>query len=79
MLVSRGKSFPKIHDLLELSTLCEKAGILLAVDTLLLHNLTIYAVQVRYPGDDPTLEEAKEAVPTAKFIRKLSRKFLGVE
>lgn len=35
------------------------------------------AVRRRYPGDQPTLEEAKEAIKIAGTIRKFSRNFLG--
>ncbi|GEM_PF-2324285 len=30
------------------------------------------------PGDDPTLDEARLAVETARSLRKLARRFLGL-
>jgi hypothetical protein len=41
-----------------------------------LERLNAYAVQVRYPGDDPTLEEAREAVEIAQAVRRWARSVL---
>jgi hypothetical protein len=38
-----------------------------------LERLNAYAVQVRYPGDDPTLEEAQEALEIAQGVRRWVR------
>lgn len=38
-----------------------------------LERLNAYAVQVRYPGDDPTLDEAREAVEIAQAVRRWTR------
>jgi hypothetical protein len=38
-----------------------------------LDRLNGYAVQVRYLGDDPTLEEAQEAVAIAQAVRRWVR------
>jgi hypothetical protein len=38
--------------------------------------LTQYAVQTRYPGDDPTPEEAKRALEIAKAVRKYAKPLL---
>jgi hypothetical protein len=40
--------------------------------------LSAYAVRVRYPGDDPSPEEAREAVEIAKAVRRMARTWLGV-
>ena len=56
-----------------LSNLCSNAGIFLEIDPKLLNSLTDYAVRTRYPGPEPILEDAKEAVATAKLIRNFSR------
>jgi len=53
-------------------------GIILGISSTVLDKASLYAVMVRYPGDQPTLEEAKEAVETAKLVRKFSRKQLGL-
>lgn len=79
LLVTHGKRFPKIHDLLEISKICERAGILVPISEDALDNLTKYAVQTRYPGNDPTVQEAREALETAKAVRKFAREFLNVK
>ncbi|MGB0383842.1 MAG: HEPN domain-containing protein [Ardenticatenaceae bacterium] len=79
ILVSRHHAFPKTHDLRLLENLCTSAGILVPVDNALLDTLSSYAVRVRYPGDDPTLDEAKEAQKIAKAVRRFVRKLLGLK
>lgn len=78
MLVARKEKFPKIHDLVKINALCEAAGILTGFSDSDLVTLSAYAVETRYPGDIPTLEEAREALETVKAVRKFSRKFLGI-
>jgi HEPN domain-containing protein len=78
VLIRQGQPFPKTHDLLTLDTLCVQAGILLGFTPAQLGTLSSFAVQVRYPGDNPTLEEAREAVKVAKTVRRLIRKWLGL-
>jgi len=77
-LVARGQAFPKVHDLPTLSTLCEQAGILLGFGSVHLHVLSAYAVRVRYPGDDPTPDEARQAVEIAKSVRRFVRRWLNL-
>jgi HEPN domain-containing protein len=79
MLVVGKHEFPKTHDLLLLNDLCGKAGIFLGIDLKDFHTLSDYAVRVRYPGEDPTPDEAREAFAIAKSARRFARKFLGVE
>lgn len=50
----------------------------MALDPKQLTILTDYAIRVRYPGDDPTAEEARDAVAIAKTVRRLARDFLGL-
>jgi HEPN domain-containing protein len=78
LLVSRKKGFPMTHDLLVLNDLCSRAGIFLEIEPKLLNSLTDYAVRTRYPGEGPTVEDAKEAMESTKLIRKFSRIFLGL-
>jgi len=78
LLVSRKKGFPMTHDLLVLNDLCSRAGIFLEIDPRLLNSLTDYAVRTRYPGEGPTMADAKEAMEIAKRIRNFSRSFLGM-
>ena len=78
ILVAHGQEFPKVHDLLALNTLCVQAGILTGFDPARLDVLSAYAVRIRDPGDDPTAEEARQAVQIAKSVRKLARDWLGL-
>ena len=78
-LLAKGQAFPRTHDLLALSDLCTQAGLLLEIDADLLDTLSSYAVKVRYPGADPTTEEARHALEIAKVVRRLVRKLLGLK
>lgn len=78
ILVAREQPFPKVHDLLTLNTLCEQAGLLTGFDPAQLDLLSAYAVRVRYPGENPTLDEARQAVSIAKSVRRIARKWLGL-
>ncbi|MBX3002224.1 MAG: HEPN domain-containing protein [Caldilineaceae bacterium] len=73
LLVSGGAEFPKTHDLLLLNSLCEQIGILVAVDAKPLNTLSDYAVRVRYPGEEPTPEDARDAYKTAQVVRRFAR------
>jgi HEPN domain-containing protein len=78
LLVSKKAGFPMTHDLLLLSNLCSSAGIFLEIDAKLLNILTDFAVRTRYPGEEPTLNDAKDAIEITKLIRGFARKFLGL-
>jgi HEPN domain-containing protein len=78
MLVFRGVVVPRTHDLIRLSELCASVGILVAVDLKNLNTLSEYAIAARYPGDAPTIEEARDALTVAKAVRRFSRKYLGL-
>jgi HEPN domain-containing protein len=79
MLVARSKPFPKTHDLIQLSGLCAQAGILVEIDNKRLNTLSDHAVRVRYPGANPSVQDARAALETAKAVRKFARKFLNVK
>lgn len=79
MLVARNQKFPKIHDLVRLNAMCEIAGILTGFANTDLVMLSEYAIRTRYPGNQPTQEEAREALQLAKAIRKFARKFLNLK
>jgi hypothetical protein len=70
--------FSKTHDLLILHTLCADAGILTGFTKEDLGRLSAYAVRTRYPGNQPVVEEAKDALDIALNIRKFARTFLGL-
>jgi len=78
LLLSKGADFPKTHDLLMLNNLCSAVGIFLEIAPKLLNTLTDYAVRTRYPGEGPTLEDAKEAMVITKSVRSFARSFLGL-
>jgi HEPN domain-containing protein len=79
LLLLKGVDFPKTHDLPTLNTMCNKVGILTGFLLQELVDLTEYAIRRRYPGNEPTLEEAKDAIEIANNIRKFSRKHLGLK
>jgi HEPN domain-containing protein len=78
LLVSQGVIVSKVHDLLLLNDQCIRAGVLLGIDAKKLNTLSDYAVRVRYPGDDPTPDEAREAVEIAKVVRRFARVLLDI-
>ncbi len=79
LLLSRQVIFPKTHDLLTLNTLCEQNRILTGFSPDDLTFLTDCAVTVRYPGAEPTLEEARQALEVARAVRAFVRRFLGLK
>lgn len=78
LLLLHQSQFAKTHDLVALQGQCEQAGVIVSIETRLLNDLTEYAVRTRYPGDLPSPEEAQSAYQTAKLVRKLVRKHLGI-
>jgi HEPN domain-containing protein len=78
LLVAEGKLFPKIHDLVALNDLCKQNGVILGVNEDIIRNLTAYAVEIRYPGEQPTFDEAADAVKTARNVRLTARKLLKI-
>jgi HEPN domain-containing protein len=76
ILVLRGQSFPRTHDLVALADLCENNGSFLPIEADDLEKLSSFAVAVRYPGTLPTVEEAKEALEIARKVRKFGRKLI---
>lgn len=77
MLVAKEVEFPKTHDLLILDTLCNKAGILTGFTKEDLGRLSGYAVHTRYPGNQPTVEEAREALEIVSNVRRFARSYVG--
>ena len=56
-----------------------KVDIRVAVDVKLLNTLSDHAVRSRYPGDAPTLEDAREALEIAKAVRRFTRQYFGLK
>jgi HEPN domain-containing protein len=69
ILIAQDIEFPKTHDLLILNTLCVDAGILTGFTREDLGKLSGYAVHTRYPGNQPTPEQAQEALEITMAIR----------
>lgn len=68
--------FPKTHDLLVLRDLVEKTGIKVPIEAKQLQILSDYAVWTRYPGEDPTADDAIESLEIAKQVRRFARRLL---
>ena len=77
LLVARGQPFPRTHDVVALSDLCHQSGVIISLELESLERLAAYAVQIRYPGEDPSVEEAKEALQVAIGVRRVARKWLA--
>ncbi|HEX5809315.1 MAG TPA: HEPN domain-containing protein [Anaerolineales bacterium] len=79
LLLFKDQEFPKVHDLNTLDDLCSGIGIFLGMDKTDLARLSAYAVMSRYPGEEPALDEAREAIETAKTVRRFARSYLGLK
>lgn len=77
-LVSRGQGFPKTHELPDLANLLDSIGIFVPIERPRLEALTKYAVATRYPGHEPTPEEAREALTDGRTVRRFVRRLLGI-
>ena len=79
-LVHHNRPFRKTHDIAELLHLCSKVD--KSFEELMYEKivkLTVYSVDIRYPGTfdyEPTLEEAREAVEIAEKVREFVLKKL---
>ena len=76
LLVSRRQAFPRTHDVVALYDLCLRHGLRIPIDPDQLERIAAYAGQVRYPGEDPTPDEAREAVQIAQEVRRWARALL---
>ena len=79
IIIHKGSTFPKTHDLNALSDISEANGILIGMSESDLETLTGYAITARYPSADPSKEDMHEAIEIAKTVRKFSRTFLGLK
>ena len=76
LLVSRQRAFPRTHDMIALYDLCLRNSLRVPVDPDQLERLAAYAIQVRYPGEDPTPDEARVALQIAQEVRRWARAVL---
>lgn len=72
-LTYQSRPFPHTHDLLALKDLCGRADPFFVLDEDLLERLNAYAVGIRYPGEEATVEEAREAVTAMRTVRRFVR------
>jgi len=77
-LVQHGETAPRIHDLLELHRLCLAIDAGFDVIGDLLDILNPFAVEFRYPGEEATMDEAKEAIQATKGVRRFVRGVLAL-
>lgn len=71
LLLCHKINFPKTHDLLRLiNLLANKDPFLSAIEPELV-DLSAYAVDARYPGDNIELSELKQVVAATKKLRKI--------
>jgi HEPN domain-containing protein len=78
-LIEAGKDFPKTHDLSAILNLVLPFEPLWEAFREELERLTDLGIEVRYPGTTADLEDAAEALHTARRIRQIVRETLKVE
>lgn len=77
-LVAHGITPPPIHSLVQLLNLCAVHDPKLAVQLPLVRILNPYSILIRYPGMSATVAEAQDAIKTARRLRKILRRRLGL-
>ncbi len=78
-LVRHKVAFRKTHELDELNRLCMRIDDTFGLIREWTPVLTPYAIDVRYPGEAASLEDAREAVNVMKQIRRFVRARLGLK
>jgi HEPN domain-containing protein len=78
VLVARQAVFPKTHDLTSLFELCGRAGVMLSLEEDDLDTLSEHAVRARYPGAEPSVDDARAAIRYARTVRGVCRRVLGL-
>jgi HEPN domain-containing protein len=77
-LQEQGQRFPRVHDLIELLELCLPYDGTFDSQRNLLKDLTKYAVEVRYPGEMATKDDALAALQAMKAVRAFVRQKLAL-
>ena len=77
-LQEANKVIPRIHNLVDLVSLCIEVDPIFSILEPELRGLDGYAVRTRYPGQNATKEEALIAIKTSKNVRIFIRKKLGL-
>jgi HEPN domain-containing protein len=73
-----GKDIPRIHNLVELVSICVEIDGTYSVLEPELKGLDGFAVRTRYPGQSAVKDDARDALKTAKSIRNFVRLKLGL-
>jgi HEPN domain-containing protein len=71
LLLCHKIEFPKTHDLLRLLHLLKTKDAFLSAIELELSDLSPYAIDFRYPGDDIELSELKQVIAKTTKLRKI--------
>ena len=77
-LQEQDQRFFPVHDLTELLELCLPYDGTFELQRDLLKDLTAYAVDFRYPGEEATKEEARTTVKAMRIVRTFVRQKLGL-
>jgi HEPN domain-containing protein len=77
-LQEQGQRFPRVHDLIELLELCLPYDGTFESQRNLLKDLTKYAVELRYPGELATKDDAWAALQALKAVRAFVRQKLAL-
>ena len=80
VLVHAAQSFPRTHDLTEILLRIDRAGIPVPVEVEAVRELTLFAVESRYPGDTASItwQDADEAIELARrAVEWASRQISG--
>jgi HEPN domain-containing protein len=78
-LQEKSREIPRIHNLVELVTLCVEIDPSFSMRESDFKTLDRYAVRVRYPGESATKDEARFAVKIADSVRVFVRTQLDLE
>jgi HEPN domain-containing protein len=76
VLVFHRRPFPKTHDLVDLLKRCLPFVPVFEIYRRDFGWISGFGVQFRYPGEEPTMEEAKAALAVAKKVREYLRNVL---
>jgi len=78
LLVRHHIEFPKTHDLTQLKDLVMQVDVDIQLINGNLATLNPYGIDVRYPGLEATVKDAREAVTAMRQIRRFVRAKLGL-
>lgn len=77
-LQESGNTIPRVHNLVELVSICIEEDPTFVALEVELRGLDGYAIRTRYPGQNASREEAQEAIKISKNLRLFIRKKIGL-